>query len=153
MSTQCSFSLDPITANRRNAPSAQGAPSTILVVLLAVQLLSPHPVAAQTLASQATDPTVLKQIVIYGRHSVRSSAIPDVTLATYASQPYPDFGVPTGYLTPHGAQAEVLLGSYFRSYLLAEGLLTGADAVDAKRSYFRANSIQRSNIKIGRAHV
>ena len=49
-------------------------------------------------------------------------------------------------LTPHGAQAEILLGSYFRSYLLAEDLLTGTDAVDVKRSYFRANSIQRSNI-------
>jgi hypothetical protein len=39
-------------------------------------------------------------------------------LATFASQPYPDFGVPTGYLTPHGAQAEILLGTYFRTYLL-----------------------------------
>ena len=51
-----------------------------------------------------------------------------------------------GYLTPHGAQAEILLGSYFRSYLLAEGLLTGSDAEDAQKSYFRANSIQRSNV-------
>ena len=54
-------------------------------------------------------------------------------LATMAPQPYPDFVVPPGYLTPHGAQAEVLLGSYFRSYLLAEGLLTGSDAADAQK--------------------
>jgi 4-phytase / acid phosphatase len=108
------------------------------------------PASAQTLANPATDPTVLKQIIIFGRHSVRSSVVPDAMLATMASQPYPDFGVPTGYLTPHGAQAEVLLGSYFRGYLLAEGLLTGADADDAQRSYFRANSIQRSNVTAGR---
>jgi 4-phytase/acid phosphatase len=113
---------------------------SFLTILLAV------PVSAQTLANQATDPTVLKQIVIYGRHSVRSSTIPDETLKTLASRPYPPFEVQTGYLTPHGAQAEILLGSYFRSYLLAEGLLTGADEADARESYFRANSIQRSNV-------
>jgi 4-phytase / acid phosphatase len=56
------------------------------------------------------------------------------------------FGVPTGYLTPNGAQAEVLLGSYFRTYLTAEGLLMGNNSVDVPKSYFRANSIQRSNI-------
>jgi 4-phytase/acid phosphatase len=117
---------------------------TILPVLLAV--LVSAPVAAQTLANQASDGTVLKQIILFGRHSVRSSAVPSELLATFASQPYPDFGVPTGYLTPHGAQAEILLGTYFRTYLLAEGLLTGADTDDAKRTYFRANSIQRSNI-------
>lgn len=109
-------------------------------ILLAIQ------VSAQTLANQATDPTVLKQIIIYGRHSVRSSTIPDATLATFASRPYPAFEVQPGYLTPHGAQAEILLGSYFRSYLLAEGLLTSADEADAQKSYFRANSIQRSNV-------
>ncbi len=38
-----------------------------------------------------------------------------------------------------------MLGAYFRSYLLHEGLLTGNDRMDAARSYFRANSIQRSN--------
>ena len=119
---------------------------TVLSGILAVLVLASYPLAAQTLDNQATDGTVLKQIIIFGRHSVRSSAIPGAMLATFTSQPYPDFGVPTGYLTPHGAQAEVLLGTYFRTYLLAEGLLTGADAVDAKWTYFRANSIQRSNV-------
>jgi 4-phytase/acid phosphatase len=117
------------------------AVGTLVVLFLALQ-----PVAAQTLANQANDPTILKQIIFFGRHSVRSSVVPTAMLATMASQPYPDFGVPTGYLTPHGAQAEVLLGSYFRNYLLAEGLLTGSDAEDAQKSYFRANSIQRSNV-------
>jgi 4-phytase/acid phosphatase len=51
-----------------------------------------------------------------------------------------------GYLTPNGREAERLLGSYFRDYLLHEGLLTGNASTDLSRSYFRANSIQRSNI-------
>ena len=92
------------------------------------------------------DDTTLKQIILFGRHGGRSAAFPDATLATFATRPYPNFGVPTGYLTPHGAQAEVLLGSYFRQYLLTEGLLTGDLKQDIGHSYFRANSIQRSNV-------
>jgi 4-phytase/acid phosphatase len=38
------------------------------------------------------------------------------------------------------------MGSYFHDYLLHEGLLKGNAAADLSHSYFRANSIQRSNI-------
>lgn len=47
-------------------------------------------------------------------------------------------------MTPNGQRAAGLLGSYFRDYLLHEGLLTGDTETDLSRSYFRANSIQRS---------
>jgi 4-phytase/acid phosphatase len=77
---------------------------------------------------------------------VRSAALPTATISVFASRPYPDFGVPTGYLTQHGYQAQLLLGTYYRDYLLAQGLLTGNDVEDAKHAYFRANSIQRSNV-------
>ncbi|MHC1726668.1 MAG: histidine-type phosphatase [Syntrophobacteraceae bacterium] len=63
-----------------------------------------------------------------------------------AVDPYSPFDVQPGYLTPRGRQAEILLGSYYRQYLLHEGLLTGNVLTDFRRSYFRANSIQRSNI-------
>jgi len=102
------------------------------------------PASAQTVNS--SDDTVLKQIILFGRHGVRSAALPASTLAAFTNQPYPNFGVPTGYLTANGYTDETLLGSYFRGYLLQEGLLTGNDVLDAKLSYFRANSIQRSNI-------
>jgi hypothetical protein len=80
------------------------------------------PVPAQAVTS---DDTILKQIIIFGRHSVRSPIISPASYAQYSPRPYPDFGVPPGYLTIHGQQAEVLLGAYYRSYLLSEGLLTG----------------------------
>ncbi|MFH0997474.1 MAG: hypothetical protein V1844_18540 [Pseudomonadota bacterium] len=97
--------------------------------------------------SVAEDDTFLKQIIIFGRHSIRSSTSDPSSLAPYAVDTYPDFaGVPTGYLTPRGQQAAGLLGSYFHDYLLHEKLLTGDAQTDLSRSYFRANSIQRSNI-------
>jgi 4-phytase/acid phosphatase len=114
-----------------------------LALLLAPAFLA-IPCFSQTV--NPSDDTVLKQIILFGRHGVRSAALPTSTLAAFTNQTYPNFGVPTGYLTPNGLTDETLLGSYFRNYLLQEGLLTGNDVLDAKLSYFRANSIQRSNI-------
>ena len=57
---------------------------------------------------------------------------------------YPDFEVAAGCLTPNGSTAETLLGAYYRQYLLQAGLLTGNDGLDAARSYFRSNTIERS---------
>ncbi len=97
--------------------------------------------------SIAGDSTTLKQIIIFGRHSIRSATSDPASLAQYAVDAYPEFtGVPAGYLTPRGQQAATLLGSYFHEYLLLEGLLTGEAQTDISRSYFRANSIQRSNV-------
>ena len=111
-------------------------------VLLALAMAAPVP--AQTVTN---DGTVLKQIIVFGRHGVRAPAISQADYAQYSPRPYPDFGVlQPGYLTVHGQQAEVLLGAYYRSYLLVEGLLTGDSGTDLARSYFRANSIQRSNL-------
>lgn len=112
----------------------------------ATVLLSLFATAVHAQTVDPTDDSTLKQIILFGRHGVRSAALPYSAIQGYASQPYPDFGVPTGYLTVHGYQAQQVLGSYFRDYLLHERLLTGSAETDVKRSYFRANSIQRSNL-------
>ena len=117
----------------------------ILIGLL-FALASALPGLAQTIRD-VDDGTTLKQIIIFGRHSIRSSVTATNILAQFSTNSYPVFvGVPKGYLTPHGQEAERLLGSYFHDYLIHEGLLTGTASTDLSRSYFRANSIQRSNI-------
>ena len=56
------------------------------------------------------DGTILKQIIIFGRHSIRSATYTPSSLAKFAIDPYPDFvGVQQGYLTPRGQQAARLL--------------------------------------------
>jgi 4-phytase/acid phosphatase len=121
-----------------------------VVVLLGIVLaLTFIPFGVQVLAQtigNANDGTTLKQIIIFGRHSIRSSIVDPSILARFSVDPYPPFEVQPGYLTPHGRQAEILLGAYYRQYLLSQGLLTGNDQTDAARSYFRSNSIQRSNV-------
>ena len=96
------------------------------------------------LRAQPVDDTRLKQVIIFGRHSVRSALVANSTLNNFSAQPYPEFSVPPGYLTNNGATLETILGSYFRLWLTKEGLLTGNDTADATSVYFRANTIQRT---------
>lgn len=116
---------------------------TLIILFL---LLSLSFSAHAQLNQNANDGSTLKQIIIFGRHGVRAPTTDRSELPPMSVDTYPEFEVPAGYLTPHGYQAEVLLGAYFRSYLLQEGLLTGSVETDAANSYFRANSIQRSNV-------
>lgn len=100
---------------------------------------------AAVLTAQAVDDTQLKQVIVFGRHSVRSSVAPTSYLDTVAAQPYADFGVSgPGILTPNGKTLETLLGGYYRLRLTQEGLLTGNDSADANFVYFRANVLERT---------
>ena len=114
----------------------------VIVLGLVFALTVPVQVPAQT--GPNNDGTTLKQIIIFGRHSIRSSSVPLAVIQPFAVDVYPPFEVATGFLTPNGRSAEILLGTYFRSYLLHEGLLTGNVRTDALHSYFRSNSIERS---------
>jgi 4-phytase/acid phosphatase len=117
----------------------------LVCLVLTLTISAPVPTLAQTI-TDADDGTTLKQIIIFGRHSVRAPLTDATELSPFAVDPFPDFKVSPGRLTPHGKQAEILLGSYYRKYLLHEGLLTGNDRTDAERSYFRSNSVERSYV-------
>ena len=144
--------MNPITQNIEPQPSAQcrkAVTGGFLKAILAVLLLAvamEGPVLAQT-TNTADDGTLLKQIIIFGRHSIRSATTDTNSLDECSANPFPDFvGVPVGYLTPNGRQAAGLMGSYFHDYLVHEGLLTGNTNTDLAHSYFRANIIERSYI-------
>ena len=116
----------------------------VLVLGLVLTLTIPIGVRVQAQTVTANDETTLKQIIIFGRHSIRSATNSPEQLAPYALDPYPPFSVAPGCLTENGSQAETLFGAYFRRYLIYEGLLTGNDNTDSVHSYFRSNSIERS---------
>lgn len=144
--------MNLITLNSAPQPSTKlrksAAGGLLKAILAALTLASAMegPALSQT-TNAVDDGTVLKQIIIFGRHGIRSSVTASNTLQQDAVNAYPAFvGVPIGYLTPHGRLAAGLLGSYFHDYLTHEGLLTGDTNTDLARSYFRANSIERSYI-------
>jgi 4-phytase/acid phosphatase len=137
--------IEPQPSTQRRKAVAGCFLRAILAALL-VAVAMEGPVLAQT-TNAADDGTVLKQIIIFGRHGIRSSVTASNTLQQDAVDAYPTFvGVPIGYLTPNGRLAAGLLGSYFHDYLVHEGLLTGDTNTDLALSYFRANTIERSYI-------
>jgi 4-phytase/acid phosphatase len=96
------------------------------------------------LAAQHVDDTKLKQVIVFGRHSVRAPVAPSSYLNSYSVRPYPVFSVAPGMLTENGAKLSTILGGYYRLWLTREGLLTGNDPADASFVYFRANVLQRT---------
>jgi len=114
----------------------------VVLIGLLLALASAGPGRAQIIKNN--DGTTLKQIIIFGRHSIRSSTTDSNTLAQYSANPYPAFDVPPGYLTTNGQRAASLLGAYFHDYLIHEGLLTDNPTTDLSHAYFRANYIERS---------
>lgn len=96
-------------------------------------------------AAQPVDDTQLKQVIIFGRHGVRTPVLPDSTLNQFSALPFPAFNVAgvanpgPSVLTTNGRANETVLGGYFRLWLTQEGLLTGNDPADAAFVYVRAN--------------
>ena len=100
---------------------------------------------AATAVSQETDTAPkLKFIVILTRHGVRSPTWTQTDLAAYSSEPWPDWGVPPGNLTPRGSKLMTLFGSYYRLYFAASGLLSTSGCEDAGYVYFLADAESRT---------
>src|SRR5262245_32314133 len=92
------------------------------------------------LVAQSSDDTQLKQVVIVGRHAVRTPNTAGSVLNNFSVLPYPSFPVSgMSVITPNGATNETLLGGYFRLWLTQEKLLTGNDAADSAFVYLRAD--------------
>ena len=117
---------------------------TLLLVLVAWMAA-----ACMVSAGPAATPQ-LRYVVIITRHGVRSPTWTRDRLNQYSSDPWPDWGVPPGYLTPHGRVLMQLMGTYYRAWLLRENLLGPQGCVDAGRIYIHVDTDQRT-LETGRA--
>jgi len=111
-----------------------------------IRLLTLALLCGPFLAAQSVDDTQLKQVIIFGRHGVRTPILPNtvaapgLSLDAFSALPFPAFPVSgIAVLTPNGGTNETILGGYFRLWLINEGLLTGKDPADAAFVYLRAN--------------
>jgi len=86
----------------------------------------------------------LRFAVILTRHGVRSPTWTPQDLNAYSSEPWPDWGVPPGNLTPRGSKLMTLFGSYYRLYLADAGLLRSTGCEDAAQVYFVADAEPRT---------
>jgi 4-phytase/acid phosphatase len=92
----------------------------------------------------------LKYAVIVSRHGVRSPTWNNARLNAYSAEPWPEWEVTPGHLTPHGRKLIELMGAYYREWLTGEHLLHLAGCQDASRVYIRADKDQRT-LETGRA--
>src|SRR5277367_7117915 len=111
-----------------------------LVVLAA--LLTAAPIYA--------DGSQLKYVVIVSRHGVRSPTWDAARLREYSAEPWPDWGVPPGNLTPHGREAILKMGAYYREWLASEHLLSPKGCESASKITIYADKDQRT-IETGHA--
>lgn len=66
----------------------------------------------------------LKFVLILSRHGIRPPLQPTSTLNQFSTSPWPEWEVPLGELTPHGAQAIEQMGQYLRLRYVEDGLLS-----------------------------
>jgi 4-phytase/acid phosphatase len=99
---------------RRESIAMKGLHAAICLLTL---LAAASPGAAQD---------VLERVVIVQRHGVRPPTKAAAELAKYAEQPWPEWSVPPGELTAHGAAAMAEMGGAICRRYQKAGLLTGS---------------------------
>lgn len=92
----------------------------------------------------------LKYAVILARHGVRSPTWDLDRLNQYSVEPWPDFGVRPGELTPRGRDLIKILGAYYRQRFNGQNLLNSGGCADGRRVYIWADIDQRA-LETGRA--
>jgi len=95
-------------------------------------------------AQQGSSDPQLQYVMIVARHGVRAPTWTPERLNQYSAQPWPDFKVPPGFLTERGRELMKILGGFYREKLAAEGLLGKPGCSDVPRTYFWADTDQRT---------
>jgi len=97
--------------------------------------------------SDAPPGLVLERIVVVARHGVRSPTKTVDWLSRYSGQTWPDWPVPPGELTPHGAKDVRLMGAWLRADYASRGLWPTVGCVGANDVYAWADGAdQRTRV-------
>ena len=119
-----------------------------LVALVTILLSAP---AAKAGAPNTAAPVPkLRFVVIVTRHGVRSPTWTASELNAYSGEPWPDWEVAPGNLTPHGSKLMTIFGSYYRRYFASAGLVHPTGCEDASHVHIRADVGSRTR-ETGRA--
>jgi 4-phytase/acid phosphatase len=92
----------------------------------------------------------LKYVVIVSRHGVRSPTWENARLNEYSAEPWPDWGVPPGYLTPYGRVLMKLMGAYYHDLLSEEHLIDRQGCRSVGQIFIWADTTERT-LETGKA--
>jgi 4-phytase / acid phosphatase len=116
-----------------NTPRWGRAAKGILAALAMLGVMAPGAQAGERLV----------YAVVVARHGVRAPTWTPEQLNRYSAEPWPDWGVPPGHLTPHGRELLKRLGDYYRERFAAERLIE-RPACSEPTAFIRADSDQRT---------
>ena len=89
-------------------------------------------VCALAMAASGADAAArLERVVLIVRHGVRPPTQSNAALAKYAAQPWPDWPVAPGELTPHGGETVKLVAKAVRAAYVRHGLLPSGGCAPA----------------------
>lgn len=129
---------------RRVIQSSMQLPGAIALVL-AIAVAPAQPPSAKAAANDH-----LRFTLILSRHGVRPPLVALPTLNLHSSDPWPEWEVPLGYLTPHGALAMQKMGAYMRLDFARHGMLPASGCPAKSEIYLEADTDER-NIESTRA--
>ncbi|HTW34211.1 MAG TPA: histidine-type phosphatase [Rhizomicrobium sp.] len=99
--------------------------------------------------SGASAAPVLEKVLILERHGVRPPTKPPEAFAKYASQPWPQWPVAPGELTPHGAEAMRAMGAGLRARY--RSVLPGKACASASSVFVWADNANQRTRESGKA--
>lgn len=114
----------------------------LLLATLLITAASLVPAQAPTPRNHAQDK--LRFTLILSRHGVRPPLKAASVLDLRSSSAWPEWEVPLGYLTPHGAEALRQMGAYMRLDLARKGLFSAAGCPDNSGIYLYADTQERT---------
>jgi 4-phytase/acid phosphatase len=111
---------------------------------VAALLLSAALLPAQSTPGKAQSADQLLFTLILSRHGVRPPLAHVAALNPHSAEPWPEWEVPLGYLTPHGADAIRRMGAYLRAGLAGNGLLPAKGCPADSDIYIYADTDERN---------
>jgi len=128
--------MRPKSKSDRKKIQRRSVTAILAIVVWLAALPGPLPVAAI--------PPQLKYVLVISRHGVRAPTWSSERLKQYSAGPWPEWGVPAGYLTPHGRVLMKLMGTFYGDWFTSDGLLKRPGCSDAARIYIWADKDQRT---------
>jgi 4-phytase/acid phosphatase len=114
---------------------------TFLAIIL---LLTATILPAQNKAPANQGKDELRFVLVLSRHGIRPPLTAASALDLHSSDPWPEWEVPLGYLTPHGEVAMHQMGAYMRLNFARNGLLPTASCPDSSEVYLYADTDERN---------
>jgi 4-phytase/acid phosphatase len=119
---------------------------TLAALLLLVSLAAPAQTPAKKPSHKpaAAPAEQLKFVLIVSRHGIRPPLQPTSTINQYSTDPWPEWEVPLGELTPHGAIAIQQMGQYLRLRYIENGLFPPGGCPAPGELYLYADTDHRN---------